>query len=90
RNAIVGAIVGAFVRSLGADAMNPFRYERADTVPAALALIQEAAERASGNASARCLAGGTNLVDLMKVDVMRPVALVDLGLLPLAEIEEQP
>lgn len=70
--------------------MNPFHYERADTVPAALALIHEAAERAEGNASARCLAGGTNLVDLMKVDVMRPVALVDLGLLPLAEIEEQP
>jgi len=38
--------------------MNPFHYERADTVPAALALIHEAAERAEGNASARCLAGG--------------------------------
>jgi xanthine dehydrogenase YagS FAD-binding subunit len=38
----------------------------------------------------RYLAGGTNLVDLMRVGVERPDQVVDLGRLPLADIEELP
>jgi xanthine dehydrogenase YagS FAD-binding subunit len=34
------------------------------------------------------IAGGTNLVDLMKYDVERPSRLVDINALPLAEISE--
>jgi xanthine dehydrogenase YagS FAD-binding subunit len=33
------------------------------------------------------LAGGTTLIDLMRLEVMRPAALVDVGRLPLAAIE---
>lgn len=70
--------------------MNPFRYERVDSVPAALALIAAQAAATSGREQARFLAGGTNVLDLMKENVLRPAVLVDLGRLPLAEIEAQP
>ena len=36
---------------------------------------------------ARFIAGGTNLVDLMKEDVERPARLVDLNALPLRGME---
>lgn len=36
------------------------------------------------------LAGGTTLVDLMKLEVMRPAALVDVSALPLTKIEPTP
>lgn len=49
--------------------MTPFVLERATTVPQALALL------AGG---ARVIAGGTNLVDLMKEGVERPDRLVDI------------
>ena len=39
---------------------------------------------------ARYLAGGTNLVDLMKSDIERPNHVIDLNSLPLNKIEEQP
>jgi xanthine dehydrogenase YagS FAD-binding subunit len=41
------------------------------------------------NPQARFLAGGTNLLDLMKEDVARPVALVDIKRLQLAEIKSE-
>lgn len=40
--------------------------------------------------TAKLIAGGTNLVDLMKEDVARPTRLLDLNLLPLREISERP
>jgi xanthine dehydrogenase YagS FAD-binding subunit len=52
-------------------------------VPAAVALLDADPE-------ARCLGGGTNLVDLMKTGVERPARLVDVRELPLDGIESTP
>ncbi len=60
--------------------MNRFDYVRAGDVA-------EAVGQASGY-GVRYLAGGTNLIDLMKEDVERPARLVDIGRLPLDRIEE--
>jgi len=51
--------------------MRPFAYERPADADAAIALL----ERSEG---ARYLAGGTNLVDLMKLEVETPPLLVDV------------
>lgn len=60
--------------------MRPFNYVRAsDPQAAALAV--------AANPRAKFLAGGTNLLDLMKEDVERPDELVDLNRLKLAEIK---
>ena len=61
--------------------MNHFEYSRATSV--ADAVRQIAADR-----DARFIAGGTNLVDLMKEDVVRPTRLIDISRLPLHKIEE--
>ena len=62
--------------------MRPFKSVRA-------ADPQAAARAVAANPGARFLAGGTNLLDLMKEDVERPLELVDLTRLPeLAEIRE--
>jgi xanthine dehydrogenase YagS FAD-binding subunit len=61
--------------------MNHFAYSRATDV--ADAVRQIAADR-----DARFIAGGTNLVDLMKEDVVRPTRLIDITRLPLHKIEE--
>lgn len=61
--------------------MNPFTFVTASDIPAALA---QAAE------GARFIAGGTNLIDLMKVRVTRPTRLVDINRLGLAEIARTP
>jgi len=50
--------------------MQPFRYVRADDIPSAV--------RAS-NAASAFLAGGTSLVDCMKLDAVRAEALVDIN-----------
>ena len=64
--------------------MRPFRYQRAADVPSAVQALAAAA--AANNpltdAMAQPLAGGTTLVDLMKLDVMRPETIVDIN--PLA------
>jgi xanthine dehydrogenase YagS FAD-binding subunit len=62
--------------------MRSFTYERPTDVAAA-----QAAARRPG---AKFLAGGTNLLDLMKVDVERPQHLVDISRLPLREVRETP
>src|SRR5918996_3412128 len=60
--------------------MRPFKYTRAsDAVAAARAV--------TANPNAKFLAGGTNILDLMKEDVERPNELVDLTRLKLAEIK---
>nr|CAD6611047.1 xanthine dehydrogenase family protein subunit M [Rhizobium sp. Khangiran2] len=63
--------------------MRPFSYTRAETLGDAMAAL-------AANPTARVLAGGTNLIDLMKYDVERPAAIVDINRLPLREIEELP
>jgi xanthine dehydrogenase YagS FAD-binding subunit len=63
--------------------MRPFSYTRAENVGDAVAAL-------AANPQAQLLAGGTNLVDLMKYDVMRPAAIVDINRLPLKQIEELP
>lgn len=63
--------------------MKPFTYERA-TTPAAAA---DAAARTPG---ARFIAGGTNLLDLMKLQVETPVHLIDINGLALDKIESTP
>ncbi|MFH6781243.1 MULTISPECIES: FAD binding domain-containing protein [Methylobacterium] len=59
--------------------MNRFEYTRAGTV-------QEAVQALAADPAARFIAGGTNLVDLMKYNVERPGRLVDITRLPLDEI----
>jgi len=61
--------------------MRPFTYERAESAAGA-------AKSAAEAPGARFLAGGTNLLDLMKLEIERPTHLIDVGRLPLAEIEE--
>lgn len=60
--------------------MNPFTYERV-TTPAA------AASAAARQPGAKFIAGGTNLLDLMKLRIEAPVHLVDVNALPLDKIE---
>lgn len=60
--------------------MKEFAYTRAATVADAVAAVNE-------TPGARYLAGGTNLVDLMKARVEQPTRLVDLQGLPLDRIE---
>lgn len=62
--------------------MRPFSYARAEGVGAAV-------RRGTGE-GATFLASGTNLVDLMKYDVTRPCAVIDIGGLPLGGIEDLP
>lgn len=61
--------------------MNHFSYSRASDVPSALQAVT--VER-----DAVFIAGGTNLIDLMKENVSRPSHLVDITHLPLHRIEE--
>ena len=63
--------------------MRPFKYTRANDAAAA-------ARAVTANANAKFLAGGTNILDLMKEDVERPNELVDLTRLKLAEITTAP
>ena len=60
--------------------MRPFKYTKA-------ADAGKAVEIASANSNAKFLAGGTNLIDLMKEDVARPDELVDISRLNLGQIK---
>ncbi len=61
--------------------MIPFGYQRAEDTAGAVATV-------TGRAGAAFLAGGTNLVDHMKLGVAGPELLVDVSRLPLAEVTE--
>jgi xanthine dehydrogenase YagS FAD-binding subunit len=61
--------------------MRPFTYERASDAASA-------AKAAAETPGARFLAGGTNLLDLMKLEIEHPAHLIDVGRLPLAKIED--
>lgn len=62
--------------------MQPFQFIRATDTKQAIA--------AAAQADSHFLAGGTNLVDLMKAGVERPRRLVDISALPLSGIEALP
>src|SRR5262249_11415253 len=55
--------------------MRPFEFVRPDTLNAAIL----AASQGSASADHRFLAGGTTLLDLMKLDVMRPTRVIDIS-----------
>jgi xanthine dehydrogenase YagS FAD-binding subunit len=61
--------------------MNSFEYTRARDVADAVRLI-------SGDPKAKFIAGGTNLVDLMKYEVEQPAKLIDVSKLPLDKVEQ--
>ncbi len=60
--------------------MRPFTFERATTPVAA-------ARAAARQAGARFIAGGTNLLDLMKLEIETPVHLIDVNGLALDKVE---
>ncbi|MFL5294601.1 MAG: FAD binding domain-containing protein [Myxococcales bacterium] len=61
--------------------MERITYERADSVESAL--------KSAGRPDAAFLAGGTSLVDLMKIEVLRPLHVVDVSRLDLRKIDVQ-
>ncbi len=63
--------------------MHPFKYARPAHSSSAIAAVS--AER-----GASFLAGGTNVIDLMKDDVVAPTLLVDINALPYGEIDDRP
>jgi len=60
--------------------MKAFTYQRADTAASAAT--------AAVKPGAKIIAGGTNLLDLMKLQVETPSALIDINRLPLDKIED--
>jgi len=63
--------------------MHPFSYVQVEDAAAAL-------QAAGQHSDAAFFAGGTTLIDLMKLDVMTPAALVDINHLPFSSIESGP
>ncbi len=63
--------------------MNPFTYSR-------VVDPNEAVTGIAAKPQGKFLGGGTNLIDLMKMGVETPDALIDINRLPLAQIEELP
>jgi xanthine dehydrogenase YagS FAD-binding subunit len=63
--------------------MRPFTYERASG-------LREAAAAVAARPGTKFIAGGTNLIDLMKLEIEQPIHLVDISRLPLRLIEETP
>jgi xanthine dehydrogenase YagS FAD-binding subunit len=60
-----------------------FQYARATDVA-------DAVRQIAADPTARFIAGGTNLIDLMKYDVEKPLRLIDITRLPLKTVEETP
>ncbi|HEY2619186.1 MAG TPA: xanthine dehydrogenase family protein subunit M [Acetobacteraceae bacterium] len=63
--------------------MIDFQYARANDVA-------DAVRQISADPAAKFIAGGTNLIDLMKEDVERPARLIDISRLPLRSVEATP
>jgi len=60
--------------------MKPFHYERSSDISSACAVAARPASK--------FVAGGTNLIDLMKLEIETPAQIVDINALPLDGIEE--
>jgi xanthine dehydrogenase YagS FAD-binding subunit len=69
--------------------MESFRYVRAQDGAHAITFARRA-KTAQQGADIRYIAGGTTLVDLMKLDVERPQTLIDIRHLPLTEVKAAP
>jgi xanthine dehydrogenase YagS FAD-binding subunit len=69
--------------------MEPFTFSRAAD-PAEAIKAGATASTAQQGAEVRFVAGGTTLIDLMKLDVETPSRLVDINHLPLAKVERTP
>src|SRR6187455_1025489 len=67
----------------GNEAMINFEYARANDVA-------DAVRQIAAHPTAKFIASGTNLIDLMKEDVERPTRLIDVSRLPLQMVEEMP
>jgi len=52
--------------------------------------VADAVRQMAADPGAKFIAGGTNLLDLMKEDVERPTKLIDISRLPLKEVRETP
>jgi xanthine dehydrogenase YagS FAD-binding subunit len=63
--------------------MRPFAYQRANDASSATQVLAVTGNDVLTQAPAQPLAGGTTLIDLMKLDVMRPSTVVDIN--PLAK-----
>ncbi len=62
--------------------MQPFSYKKVEQADNAVALVSPETQSAY-------LAGGTSLIDLMKLNVQTPKQLVDINPLPLTQVERQ-
>lgn len=62
--------------------MRPFTYERATDPAAAVAVAT--------TPGAKFISGGTNLLDLMRLEIEQPAHLIDISRLPLRAIEDLP
>jgi len=62
--------------------MKAFTYERATDAGAAIAAVSKA--------GAKFISGGTNLIDLMRLEIEQPTHLVDISRLPLKGFAESP
>ena len=60
-----------------------FQYARANDVA-------DAVRQIAAHPNAKFIAGGTNLIDLMKMDVERPTKVIDITRLPLKQVEDTP
>ena len=69
--------------------MEPFAFMRANDTASAIKAGSRATTAQQG-AEVRFVAGGTTLIDLMKLDVERPAQVVDINHLPLAQVERLP
>jgi xanthine dehydrogenase YagS FAD-binding subunit len=69
--------------------MQPFQYQRADSLESAVIAARNSAADAGPETDApvRFIAGGTTLLDLMKLEIMRPERLIDINGLGLDRIE---
>src|ERR1700704_629754 len=69
--------------------MQSFEFRRAQDAPTAIAAGAKS-NTAQQGASVRFVAGGTTLLDLMKLNVERPAHVVDINRLPFDKIEQPP
>ena len=63
--------------------MRPFTFHRSTSIDDALTQVEP-------GAGAEFVAGGTTLIDLVKLDVMRPQHVIDINELPLTAVEHLP
>ena len=69
--------------------MHSFEFQRPENAAAAITAAGQA-KTAQQGADVRFLAGGTTLIDLMKLDVETPSRLLDINRLPFDKIEDLP